>query len=107
MVHDPTAVAEELDFSVLPEDLRQLAPLISRYAESDDVGRSELLEQASDDELRELSEAPETHWEAINAFLDENVEAEPGPSQDVALALDGFAQAAMEAKIELDARADR
>lgn len=67
----------------------------------------ELLEQASDEELRELSEAPEAHWEAINTFLDRNVEAEPGPSQDVALALDSFAQAAMEAKLELDTRADR
>ena len=53
------------------------------------------------------SEAPEAHWEAINTFLDRNVEAEPGPSQDVALAMDSFAQAAMEAKLELDTRADR
>jgi hypothetical protein len=36
--------------------------------------------------------------EAINAFLDENVAADPGPAQDVALALDSFSQAAMEAK---------
>ena len=107
MVHDRGAVAEELDFSILPDELRSLAPLISRYAESDDVDRSELLEQASDEELRELSEAPEAHWETINTFLDRNVEAEPGPSQDVALALDSFAQAAMEAKLELDTRADR
>ena len=107
MVHDRGAVAEELDFSILPDELRSLAPLISWYAESDDVDRSELLEQASDEELRELSEAPEAHWEAINTFLDRNVEAEPGPSQDVALALDSFAQAAMEAKLELDTRADR
>jgi hypothetical protein len=34
--------------------------------------------------------------EAINAFLDENVAADP--AQDVALALDSFSQAAMEAK---------
>jgi cell division protein FtsI/penicillin-binding protein 2 len=106
-VHDPAVVEEELDFSVLPDELRHLTPLISRYSESDDVDRSALLEQASDGELRELSEAPEAHWETINGFLDENVEARPGPTQDVALALDSFAQAAMEARLELDARADR
>jgi cell division protein FtsI/penicillin-binding protein 2 len=106
-VDDPVAVAEGLDFSVLPDELRHLSPLISRYAESDDVDRSELLEQASDEELRELSEAPEAHWEAINTFLDQHVEAESGSSQDVALALDSFAQAAMEAKLELATRVDR
>ncbi|HEX6664281.1 MAG TPA: hypothetical protein VF025_11450 [Gaiellaceae bacterium] len=100
-------MAKELDFSVLPKELRHLAPLISWYSESDDDGRSELLEHASDEELRQLSEAPETHWKKINAFLDQNVESDPGPTQDVALALDSFAQAAMEAKFELDARADR
>lgn len=94
-------MSQELDFSLLPAGLRWLAPLISRYAESDDAARSALLEQASDLDLRELSQAPEGQWEAINAFLDENVAAEPGPAQDVALALDSFAQAAMEARYEL------
>jgi cell division protein FtsI/penicillin-binding protein 2 len=97
-------MADELDFDLLPEELRTLAPLIARYAESDDVDRSELLENASDEELRELSEAPSAHWDAINAFLDENVAAEPGPRQDVALALDSFSQAAMEARYALDER---
>jgi hypothetical protein len=103
-VHDPEAVSQELDFSLIPDELLQLAPLISRYAESDDANRSELLEQVSDADLRELSRAPDGHWEAINAFLDENVTADPGPAQDVALALDSFSQAAMEAKYELERR---
>jgi hypothetical protein len=97
MVHDPEAVSEELDFSLLPDELRDLGPLISRYAESDDVDREELLEQASDGDLRELSKAPEGRWDLINVFLDENVAADPGPAQDVALALDSLSQAAMEA----------
>ncbi|MGZ4379883.1 MAG: hypothetical protein ACXVZ2_00275 [Gaiellaceae bacterium] len=96
-------MADELDSSLLPDELRHLAPLIHRYAESDDVDRSDLLENASDEELRELSEAPSAHWDAINAFLDENV-AEPGPRQEVALALDSFSQAAMEARYELERR---
>ena len=97
-------MAGDLDVSLLPAELQPLAPLISRYAESDDVGRSELLEQATDEELRELSAAPSAHWGAINAFLDENVAAEPGPRQEVALALDSFSQAAMEARYELERR---
>jgi hypothetical protein len=94
----------ELDFSLLPEDLRHLGPLITRYAESDDVDRSALLSGVSNEELRELSDGPSAHWDAINAFLDENVEAEPGPRQDIALALDSFSQAAMEARYELEER---
>ena len=64
----------------------------------------QLLANATDAELRELSEAPGAHWDAINAFLDEHVAAEPGPRQDVALALDGFSQAAMEARFGLEGR---
>jgi hypothetical protein len=71
--------------------------LIARYAESDDVHRSDLVASASNDELHALVEAPSAHWDAINAFLDENVAGEPGPRQDVALALDSFSHAAMEA----------
>jgi predicted ATPase len=37
---------DEPDFSLLPEELRHLAPLIARYAESDDVERSERLEKS-------------------------------------------------------------
>jgi hypothetical protein len=95
---------DELDLSLLPEELRHLGPLIARYAESDDVDRSKLLANASDEELRELGAGPSAHWDAINTFLDENVEAEPGPRQDVALALDSFSQAAMEARSELEKR---
>jgi hypothetical protein len=97
-------VGDDLDFSLLPVALQPLAPLIARYAESDDVERSRLLENASDEELRGLSEAPSAHWDTINAFLDENLRAEPGPRQDVALALDSFSQAAMEAKLDLERR---
>ena len=77
---------DDLDLSLLPEGLQSLAPLVARFAEADDVGREELLANASEAELRELSEAPTEHWDAINAFLDENVAAGPGPLQDVALA---------------------
>jgi hypothetical protein len=93
-----------LDFSLLPDELRPLAPLIGRYAASDDVERSERLSAASIDELQALRDSTQPHWHAINAFLDEHVAGPPGAHQDVVLALDSFAQAAMEADLELEER---
>ena len=95
---------DQLDFTLLPSDLQHLGPLVARYAESDDVDRAAILANTSDEELRALADAPSLHWDAINAFLDEHVAADPGPLQDVALAMDSFSQAAMEAKLELDRR---
>lgn len=69
----------DLDLALLREQLQHPAPLVARFAEADDVGREELLANASESELRELSEAPAGHWDAINAFLDENVASDPGP----------------------------
>ena len=94
---------DELDFSLLPDELQPLAPLIAKYAEGDDAERSDLLSNASTDELRDLSTAANPHWDAINAYLDENMD-QTGPKQDLALALDGFSQAAMEAGSELEGR---
>jgi citronellol/citronellal dehydrogenase len=91
----------QLDFTLLPGELRHLAPLIARYGQSDDVERAATLASASDQELRALSDGPRLHWDAINAFLDENVAGDPGPLQDVALALDSFSQAALEAKLNI------
>ena len=98
-------MASELDFSLLSDDLQPLAPLIAKYAEGDDAGRADLLANAPMDELRELSTAADPHWVAINAFLNDNME-EIGPRQDMALALDGFSQAAMEARSELEGRGE-
>jgi hypothetical protein len=95
---------DQLDFTLLPSELQHLGPLIARYAESDDVDRAAALANASDQQLGALSDGPSLHWDAINAFLDEHVAGDPGPLQDVALALDSFSQAALEAKLELDQR---
>jgi hypothetical protein len=93
----------EPDFTLLPDQLQPLAPLIRKYAVADDVERSEQLAKASTNELQELSAAAEPHWDAINAYLDENMNP-PGPRQDMALALDSFSQAAIEARLELQDR---
>jgi hypothetical protein len=97
-------MADGVDLALLPDGLSHLAPLIERYAASDDVERDRLLERASDEELRELAAAPAADWPAINAFLDEHVAGPPGPLQDDALALDSFSQAALEARFVLAAR---
>ena len=93
----------EPDFTLLPDQLQPLAPLIRKYAVADDIERSEQLAKASTNELRELSVAAEPRWDAINAYLDENMNP-PGPRQDMALALDSFSHAAMEARLELQNR---
>lgn len=100
-------MAADVDLTLLPEVLRHLAPLIGRYSESDDVARGELLDRTSDEELEELTAAPGADWPEINAFLDDHVAGPPGPLQDVALALDSFSQAALEARLVLDARSTR
>jgi hypothetical protein len=78
--------------------------MIRRYAVADDIARSALVAAASSDELQAMSCAASPHWDAINVYLGENM-TPPGPRQDVALALDSFAQAAIEAHLELEQRA--
>jgi hypothetical protein len=89
------------DFSLLPGELQPLARLITKYGVADDVVRGALVGEATDAELRELHDAASPHWAAINTYLDENL-SPPGPRQDVAVALGDFAQAAMEARFELE-----
>ena len=93
----------DLDFSLLPDELHTLGPLIGRYGESDDAERAALVADASPEDLRALSTSADPHWDAINAFLDDNM-ALIGPRQDLAIALDGFSQAAIEARSELEER---
>jgi hypothetical protein len=73
----------DVDLSLLPDDLQPLSPLIRKYAVGDDVGRGEIIEQSSTDDLRQLVATTEPRWDAINAYLEENMDP-PGPKQDVA-----------------------
>ena len=95
-----------VDLSLLPDDLRHLAPLIRRYAVGDDVERVERLEAASVDELRALQAATQPHWDAINAYLDAHIDDTGTPQQDVALVLSSFAEAAAEAPVVLEERGE-
>ena len=94
----------EVDLALLPDDLLPLAPLIRRYSAGDDVERAERLAAATPAELHELERSAQPHWDAINDYLDVHLERPGAPEQDVALVLDAFAQAAMEAPFERDRR---
>jgi hypothetical protein len=91
----------DVDLSRLPPDLQPLAPLIRKWAVGDDEERSARLAAASDDDLKELRDAPEGHWDAINAYLDENITSDE-PYE--AIVLDYLSQAAMEAATVLEER---
>ena len=64
---------------------------------SDDVKRAARVDAASPEERAELERAAQPHWDAINAYLDAHIERTGTPEQDLAVVLDAFAQAAMEA----------
>lgn len=91
----------EVDLSRLPSDLQPLVPLVRQWATGDDEERSQRLASASSGELQELQKAVEPHWDSINAYLDQNITSDE-PYE--AIALDGFAQAAMEAASVLEER---
>ncbi len=97
---------DELDFSLLPEDLQHLVALVVKFAESDDAVRSDLLACTSTDELHNLGNTVVARWDPINAFVDENIQP-PGPGRGLAVALDGLLQAGTEAQVELKARQPR
>lgn len=94
----------EVDLSLLPPNLRPLAPLIRKYAAGDDVERTDRLDAASTEELRELDQAMAKRWESVDAFHYAHIEATGTPEQDVALVLSSFAEAAAEAAVILEER---
>jgi hypothetical protein len=94
---------EDLDFTLLPNELRQLAPFVRRFGLGDDVERGSVVSDASTDDLRNLFEAANPHFDALNIYIEDNMQP-PGPRQDLAIALGDFAQAALEAELELRRR---
>jgi hypothetical protein len=97
----PTGAADMLlNPQKVPEDLRDLFPLLARWAISDDVERSDLVSSAKTAALRRLVERTEPRLRRIAEFL-----GQPGV-QDLneAAALDALAQSVMEARQELTRR---
>ncbi len=90
----------QLDPTRLPEEIRELAPLIREWAIGDDIQRSAKLENASEEELQALVEAVSPYWDAVNSWLDEANEENPVP--DEAVLLSWLAEAAAEAETMID-----
>jgi hypothetical protein len=81
-----------------PDSLETIWPLVRRWGQSDDQIRRDLTSQASDGELEALVMVVSPLHPAISAYLDETGDAEH------AVPYGDLAQAAMEARFELDRR---
>lgn len=94
------AADRRLDPLKVPEDLRDVFPLLTRWAISDDVERSDLVGSAKTAALRRLVDRAEPRLRRIAEFL-----GQPGAQDlDEAVALDALAQSVMEARQELTRR---
>jgi len=93
-----------VELALLPEPLRELAPLIRKFAIGDDVVRNTEMQGATVSELETLAHLTAAQWEAIEAFLEEHMEKPGTPEQDVALVLSTFGEAAAEARLDLARR---
>jgi hypothetical protein len=90
---------DAVDFSTLPEQFRQLKPLMEKWAVSDDHERSNLVDKASRQTLNKLVQTVSPQMEAINKFLDS---FGGKPLSDAAVILGTLADCASEAKLRLD-----
>lgn len=81
-----------------PDDLKPLWPLVLEWGLGDDVDRGEIVDVASDGALRALIDAVIPVLPSIDAYLDATSNAER------AVPYGDLAQAALEARLELDRR---
>jgi hypothetical protein len=86
------------DAAEVTPELRQLLPMLRRWATGDDTARSNRIASATDEDLRELVEVVSPELQAIDAFIDSIGE----PLPDEAALLGSLAEAALEAKHELE-----
>ena len=93
---------ESLEPLSLPEELRDLVSLLSRWAISDDGERSDLVESAETADLRDLVDRVQPRLPRIAKFL-----GEAKDHTEQASALEALAQSAMEAAHELKRRSGR
>jgi hypothetical protein len=81
-----------------PEALKVVWPLVLLWGESDDAERGNLTAAASDEDLQDLMQAVDPLFTTINGYLNQTGDAEH------AVPYGDLAQAAMEARFELDRR---
>jgi hypothetical protein len=83
---------------LVPKDLRKLLPLISRWAEPDDLDRVTLLENGSRRSLEKLVGAVKPHLQAIDTYLGSFGD---NPIPEIATLLGTLAECAIEAELLL------
>ena len=84
---------------VVPQQLQSLAPLVQRFGVQDDHERERVLQSASNEELIALvNTVTKDIFDQINRFLDQTFDSED------AVPFGDLAQAAIEAKLELERR---
>ena len=88
----------DFDGASLPDPMRRLVPHYRRFAITDDVNRERVIEEATAAELEELVQTFTPLWPDVMAYLDRD-----SHSNEEVLT-DAFAQAVMEAQIELKHR---
>jgi hypothetical protein len=96
----PGATEVPLDPQALPEDLRDLVPLLAHWAEADDQDRSDRVGKAKTAALQRLVDRVGPRLPRIAAFLDERGKED---SAEV-IAVDALALSVMEAREELSRR---
>lgn len=90
-----------VDLDQLPEDLRDLAPEIRRWAVRDESERAQRIEGTSTDELASFWLRVSQEFPSINAYLDTRLEGEP---TNEALVLGATAEAGLAAAAEVENR---
>ena len=99
----PVDETKPLPLRELPDQFRQLIPLVRKWGIGDDADRTERLERASRRQLQALVRRVSPSLEAINAYLDGFTEHIP----EAATALGSLAEATIEAKLILQTPSGR
>ena len=84
----------QVDLDRLPDELRDLAPAIRRWATGDEDEREQRYEAASTEELADYWLAVSQRFPDINAYLERTIEGEQSPE---AVVLGWTAEGALEA----------
>ena len=84
----------QVDLDRLPEDLRDLAPAIRRWATGDEDEREQRQEAGSTEELADYWLTVSQRFPEINAYLERTIEGEQSPE---AVVLGWTAEGALEA----------
>ncbi|HEX2084895.1 MAG TPA: hypothetical protein VHF89_04365 [Solirubrobacteraceae bacterium] len=91
----------QVDLDRLPEDLRDLAPTIRRWAVGDEDEREQRQEAAATEDLADYWLTVSQRFPEINAYLEGQIEGERSPE---ALALSWTADGALEAAQVIERR---